>query len=200
MAAQIASAVRWLTLVCAVCAPLIAGGCAQFVSRRATMGTTNPLLVLTANDEFVWESVVDVLHEYLFEIADENRLSRVIETEYKVGSGILEPWHQDSVGLESRLESSVQSIRRKVFVRILPSDDARGYLVSVEVRKEIEDLPGLAANSSGGATFRDERPLNRDLNEVVGQTRPSRWIVKGRDLDLEQALLSEIRASLNGER
>ena len=36
-----------------------------------------------------------------FEIARENKLDGVIETQYKTGAGILEPWHPDTVGLSS---------------------------------------------------------------------------------------------------
>jgi hypothetical protein len=61
------------------------------------------------------------------------------------------------------------------------------------VDKEIEDVPGLAANYEGGATFSESQPLNRDLSQVVGQTGPSRWIPVGRDPLLEQKILAEIR-------
>ncbi|MCA9074795.1 MAG: hypothetical protein KDA93_07170 [Planctomycetaceae bacterium] len=153
----------------------------------------NPLPVAANNDEILWERTVDVLHEFHFEIARENRFSRVIETEYRTGSGLLEPWHQDSVGLENRLESSLQSVRRKVLVRVLPSEQGLGYLVSVEAFQEKEDLPGVAANSPGGATFQESKPLQRDLNLVVGQSSPSGWIGMGRDVALEQSILQSLQ-------
>ncbi len=68
-------------------------------------------------------------------------------------------------------------------------------MVNVRVDKEIEDVPGLAANYEGGATFADNDPLNRDLNQVVGQSSPSRWIPLGRDPLLERKLLAEIQGS-----
>ena len=64
--------------------------------------------------------------------------------------------------------------------------------IEVQVFKELEDLPGLAANSPGGATFQESTPLQRDLKLVVGQSTPSVWIPKGRDPALEQAILSRI--------
>src|SRR5262249_19145353 len=128
-----------------------------------------------------------------FPIARENRQSRVIETQYLVGAGVFEPWHYDSVGADNRLESTFQSIRRRVLVNVIPDDQGRGYIVSVEAFKEQEDLPGLAANSAGGATFNENQALNRDLNPVVGQSAPSGWIPVGRDLPLENAILARLQ-------
>jgi len=155
----------------------------------------NPMLVSATNYEILWERTVDVLHDFHFEIASENRFSRVIETDYRTGSGLLEPWHQDSVGYENRLESTLQSVRRKVFVRLTPDESGQGYAVSVEAYKEFEDLPGVAANSPGGATFQESTPLQRDLNLVVGQSAPSGWIPSGRDLALEQQILKSLQVA-----
>ncbi|WP_437204555.1 hypothetical protein [Planctomicrobium sp. SH664] len=155
---------------------------------------SNPLLVSTSNEEIVWERAIDVLHDFNFEIAVENRLGRVIETVPKTGASLLEPWHWDSVGCENRLESTLQSIRRIVQVSLQPNDQYNGYLVSVTAYKEVEDLPGIAGNSRGGATFSESTPLERDLDAVVGQTTPSTWVPLGRDPDLEQAILQRLRA------
>jgi len=65
--------------------------------------------------------------------------------------------------------------------------------VSVAVYKELEDLPGVAANSAGAATFSESTPLDRDLNPVVGQSTPSIWIPVGRDPELEQSLLQRLK-------
>jgi hypothetical protein len=157
----------------------------------------NPIGVGAANDDVLWERTVDVLHDYQFQIVREDRLARVIETEYKVGSGCLEPWHHDSVGPYNRLESTLQSIRRRVRITLMPGNGG-GYAVSVEAFKEREDLPGIAANSAGGATFSESTPFTRDLAPVVGQSSESRWIPVGRDLDLEQAILASLRAAYTG--
>ena len=149
----------------------------------------NPVFVRANNPEEAWERTVDVVHDYLFEIERENKLGGVIETRYKTGAGMLEPWHPDSVGAVNRWQSSFQSIRRKTYVRFTPAPG--GYLVGVEAIKEIEDVP-RAANFAGGATFLDNSALQRDLNPVVGQATPSGWISQGRDPALEQAMLRSI--------
>ncbi|SFI18737.1 hypothetical protein SAMN05421753_106196 [Planctomicrobium piriforme] len=186
-------AIRSLTIgvFCCLLGCLHPGG-SQFGT--AQVPVTNPLLVASQNEELVWERAVDVLHDFQFEIARENRLGRVIETVPKVGSGLTEPWQHDSVGFDNRLESSLQSIRRIVLISLQPDDRGQGYLVSVEAQKEVEDLPGIAGNSPGAATFSESTPLIRDLNPVVGQSSPSRWIPLGRDLALEQAMLNRLRA------
>lgn len=155
---------------------------------NVTVGT--PIFVPGTNQEAVWERTIDVLHDYRFAIARENKLDGVVETEYQVGAGLLEPWHADSVGLDNRLESTLQSIRRRAFVTITPTQG--GFLISVEAHKELEDLAGQAANSPGGATFQESTPLQRDLNLVVGQSTPSGWIPLGRDIPLEQDMLSRL--------
>jgi hypothetical protein len=66
--------------------------------------------------------------------------------------------------------------------------------VNVVARKEIEDLPGVAGNSPGAATFSESTPMERNLNPVVGQSTPSVWIPVGRDPTLEQAILARLRA------
>ena len=159
---------------------------------------SNGFFVPATNHEAVWERIVDVLHDYRFEIARENKLDGFIETEYKTGSSVMEPWHIETVGLENRLESTFQSIRRKVFVRLTrPVDASAGFQVSVEAFKELEDLEGVAANSPGGATFQENSPLQRDLNVVVGQSTPSGWIAVGRDFVLERALAQRLQVALS---
>ncbi len=181
-----------LPLVLLTC--LWGSGCAMY----RPVVAANPIFVAANNEDVVWERTVDVVHEY-FDIARENRMVGSqpgrIETKYKVGAGLLEPWHRDSHGLESRLESSMQSIRRKAFVDVTPTEG--GYLIGVEVFKEIEDLPGVANNTAGGSTFQQGNPLRRDLDLVVDETAPAGWIVKGRDDQLEQELSRRLQVAFS---
>ena len=176
------------TIACFTISLLIGAiGCAMW--RPASPPVGNPIVVRANDGEFVWERTVDVVHAYLFEIERENRLDGVIETRYKTGASYLEPWHPDSPGARNRLESTLQSIRRKAYISVTPVDG--GFLVGVEAIKELEDV-SRAANSPGAATFLDNNPLQRDLNVVVGQATPSGWIPRGRDAELEQAMLQSI--------
>jgi hypothetical protein len=163
------------------------GGCASLPSRQVAV--SNPIFVRANNHEEAWERTVDVVHDYLFEIERENKLGGVLETRYKTGANVLEPWHGDSVGARNRAESTLQSIRSKAFLSVTPVEG--GFMVGVEAHKELEDVVA-AANAIGPATFLDNSPLQRDLNPVVGQAAPSGWISKGRDADLEQSMLNSI--------
>jgi hypothetical protein len=139
-----------------------------------------------------------VVHDY-FDVARENRMigtqPGVIETRYRIGASLLEPWHRDSHGLENRLESSLQAIRRKAIISMTAAQG--GYLVGVEVFKEIEDLPGVANNTAGGATFSQTSPVRRDLDLVTGQSSPSGWIALGRDEILENEMLYQVQRAFS---
>ena len=146
-----------------------------------------------------WEVCVDVLHEYGFRIpaGGENKLEYVIETEPMIGSGVLEPWFGDSIGPRNRLESTLQSIRRRVYVRV-QRHEASGLLIGVEAIKEKEDVAGAVANSPGGASLQEYDNGDRDLDQVIGQSGPSLWYPVGRDFALEQNLLRSLQEALGG--
>lgn len=158
------------------------------------MAAGNPIFVPVGNEDAVWERTVDVVHDY-FDIARENRMvgtqPGMIETRYKVGASLLEPWHRDSYGMRNRTESTLQSIRRRAMISVTPAQG--GYFIGVEVMKEIEDLPGVANNTAGGATFSQSNPLRRDLDLVVGQSSPSGWVILGRDDVLEAEMLRQMQ-------
>src|SRR5262249_36602087 len=136
---------------------LCASGSGCAMGRPVIAG--NPIFVPAQNEDVAWERTVDIVHDY-FDIGRENRVlgsqPGIIETRYRIGASVLEPWHHDSHGLNNRVESTLQSIRRKAIISLTPADG--GYLLSVEVFKEIEDLPGIANNTAGGATFHQAAP------------------------------------------
>ena len=189
-------------LVQAVCAAPCLGLCVSIfisagcLSSPPKVPVTGGSAVQISDDQrdSVWERAVVVLNRNHFQVARESKLEGIIETDYRGGSSLLEPWHPDSVGFQNRLESTLQSIRRRVTIN-LQSSGAGIMTVAVRVDKEIEDLPGLAANYEGGATFSENQPLNRDLDQVVGQSGPSRWLPVGRDPLLERKILSEIQGA-----
>ena len=113
------------------------------------------------------------------------------------GATVLEPHRHDSVGWFNRWESTFQSIRRRAIVRVIP--DPNGYLVEVVVLKELEDLPKPEKGTVGPSTFGSELTMPSQRLEEVVRTHPSpRWIPMGRDPALEQRMLSDIPARLNG--
>ena len=164
----------------------VLSGCAT----TSQMPAGGQVFVRGQNDEQVWEKTVDVVHDY-FSIERENHFDNVIETKYKVGASLLEPWQHDTVGFENRLESTLQSIRRKAFVHITPTGD--GHLISVQVFREREDIPDPNQISPGGATFRQYIPLQRQLEIDSTDIARDRWIPLGRDPSLEQEMLQSLQ-------
>ncbi|MBM79767.1 MAG: hypothetical protein CMJ78_04135 [Planctomycetaceae bacterium] len=163
-------------------------GCAALPTLKAPVSAANPLFVPGTNQEAIWERTIDVLHSFNFEIARENRLDGEIETQYKIGASLIEPWQHDSVGFENRLESTLQSVRRRCFVHIRPVDG--GFLVGVEVFKELEDIPRSPA-SARGDNFRESSPVARNV-EPTRLPEKTSWLNLGRDPLLEQSVLATL--------
>lgn len=169
-------------------------GCLSGPLANAPVAGPNAIQLPANSYNMTWERAVAVLNDLHFTIARESKQEGVIETQYRAGSNLVEPWHHDSIGYANRLESTLHSIRRRAFVTF-QSVSPETVMVSVRVDKEIEDLPGLAANYEGGATFSESQPLERDLDQVVGQSGPSRWIFRGHDRALESEIMRRIRFS-----
>lgn len=159
----------------------------------------NPLLVPAADHEYVWDTVADVVDDY-FRIKEEQPVRLVgqvmtegrLETFPEVGSTVFEPWRRDSVGRRARIESTLQSIRRRATVRVVP--DKQGYLIDVAVYKELENVEHPDHATAGQATFRNDASLTRVVDSLGEQDTNQGWIPRGRDPALEQRILSEILA------
>ena len=163
-------------------------------------GSHNPLVVPVADREFVWNQIIDEMDDY-FKIKREQRVHVVgnvltegsIETFPTTGSTILEPWRKDSVSGFERWHSTLQSIRRHAQVRVIPVQV--GYQIELAVFKELEDLVQPERATVGSMTLRhDNSPARTDEH---GQRLPAGtlgWIPLGRDIALEQRILSNIRA------
>ena len=164
------------------------------------MIVSNPVFVPANSQYAAWERAVDTLHDFHFPISRENRMDGVIETDYRVGANVIELWHADSVGLSNRMESTLQSIRRKVKLDLTPVEG--GYLVGVEAYKEHEDLKGIAESSTGASTFRKNSPLERNLtvvgcprwHVVVGEVRGDLADVAGRDVQHPDVVVACVAA------
>ena len=171
-------------------------------AETATPRLANPLKVPVSNHDFAWDQIVDVVSGY-FPIASEKRVQILpelwtegrIETPYQSAATLFEPQRKDSVGQFNLWQSTMQTIRRRAVVRVVPEAD--GYQVSVEVYRELEELPQPEHATAGASSFRNYNSLSssRLLGVNAKQTSPF-WIPLGRDTPLEQRLLSEIQARL----
>jgi hypothetical protein len=168
----------------------------QFNPFRPEIVVANPLVIPSNDFNAVWKTTLEVTDEY-FDIALEDSLARRIETEPRVGATLLEPWYGDSADMHSRLEATLQTIRRFAIIRVEPTGTGNGYAVRVEVFKELEDLAKPDRQTSGRATFTSDFPVNR-AREIVGPLPlASGWIPRGRDTRLEQKILERVKARLS---
>jgi hypothetical protein len=154
----------------------------------------NPLVVPASDFETVWNKTVAIVDKY-FDIESENRLSRTIRTQPQMGATMFEPWALDSATFQDRFEASLQTIRRWAVIHVDPAPTG-GFLVKVEVYKFLEDMGKPDKQAAGRAVFNYDFPVNR-TREIIGPVpAPLGWILRGRDLDLEQAILAGVRDAL----
>jgi hypothetical protein len=154
----------------------------------------NPLPVPAGDFEVVWKKTVAEVNKH-FPLASENRLARTIRSDSLMTGALIEPWTQDAVTFRDRLEATLQTIRKFAVVHIDPAPTG-GYMVRVEVFKELEDMTKPASQPAGRAAYYNDFPVNR-TREVVGTVpTPLGWIPMGRDTNLEQCILAEIRDAL----
>jgi len=179
---------------------------------------TNPLHVPVADRDLAWEQIIAVIEEY-FKVEHEERVRLAgdiltegrIDTYPQTGATLMEPWRGDSVTYYDKLESTLQSIRRLAYVRVIP--DQTGFLIDLSVFKELENLPQPMRSSAGSAAFQKDVTLDRSSEPLPNLTQPpatavrpgtpavagpppSTWIRLGRDPHLEQVILAKIQARM----
>lgn len=164
---------------------------------------SNPAFVITANPNLLWEDVVDVLDDY-FRIEREDRIRLVgdiytegqIDTVPESSATWFEPWRHDTPNSYERTEATLQTVRRRAIVRVIP--EAEGFLVDVAVYKELEDLAQPEHATSGAATFRYDSALRKYTEPVGGEPFTAGWISIGRDFALEQEILNDLLSRCGG--
>lgn len=161
----------------------------------------NPVFVPAVQRDFLWDQVVDAVDDY-FKIEVEERVREYegvvvegrIDTFPVVGSTALEPWRGDSTPGYERLQATLQSVRRHAHVRVIPASG--GYLVDVQVMKELEDRDRPDNSTIGQAIQRHDTSLERIPTGVSRGPVTLGWISLGRDASLEQELLRSIQARI----
>jgi hypothetical protein len=162
----------------------------------------NPLFIPAGDRELLWNQTVDAVDDY-FRIEREERVRLIggvltegrIDTFPITGSTIFEPWRRDSTPGYEKLHATLQSIRRRATLRVIPTQG--GYLIEVAVQKELEDLDKPEHATAGGATLRHDGSLVRQEGSSGRFSTTLGWIPLGRDLTLEQRILADLRARLD---
>ncbi len=189
---------------------LIAVGCGcragaplGLVGAAPALAVGNPIYIAGGDREFVYEQVVDAIDDY-FKIQSERRMQLVgnivtpgrVDTFPVIGATVLEPWRADfGLGPET-LHNTLQTIRRFAIVEMIP--DGGGYLISVNVMKEMEDVSQPDSSTVGGATLRHDGTLVRTKEKLRQPPVTLGWIPLGRDTLLEERILLDIQSRLTG--
>jgi len=184
-------------------------GCARFrmptgpdLGLGAPPAIENPMFVPALEREFLWTQAVDAVDDY-FRIEREERVRLIggvltegrIDTFPITGSTVFEPWRRDSTPGYEKIHATLQSIRRRGTIRIIPTEG--GYLLDVAVQKELEDLDKPEHATAGGATLRHDGSIVRQEGASGRYSVTLGWIPLGRDVTLEQRILADLRARLD---
>jgi hypothetical protein len=163
----------------------------------------NPIFIPGTDFQRLWETVVDVVDDH-FRIEREEPVRLVgnvltegrLDTFPEVSSTILEPWRRDSTTSYDKIESTLQSMRRRAQVRVMPSEG--GFWVQMAVYKELEDMVQPELATAGRATFPTQSTQVRIVSTVEAQEMHQGWIRKGRDPNLEQLMICQLQSRLSG--
>lgn len=193
----------------------------------------NPVVLAPLDETVVWKQVVDSVDDY-FRIAREQPLASVegvvvegqLETAYRVGASVFEPWRKDSTSGFEKLQSTLQSIRRRAIVTVRPQLDGvldpygsmatplpgqaqgitpgsianlNGYLIEVIVQKDLEDTDQsqFAIGTTATATRHDGTVIRQEDRLNGLDAGTLGWISLGRDTLLEQRILQDILGRLS---
>lgn len=157
----------------------------------------NPLELPAADDDFVWSQVIDAVDDY-FHVAREQPVQNSqgivldgrVETSYRIGASLLEPWRKDSTSGFERLQSTLQSIRRRAIVTVRPG--INGYILEVIVQKDLEDTDRSQYATEAASAIRHDGTVVRREDGFDDSPQTLGWIPLGRDSSLEQVILQDI--------
>ena len=160
-------------------------------------GYANPVFIPVADPQCAWETIVGVVSTY-FRVEREEPVRMIgntltegsITTFPEVSPTIFEPWRHDTVDPEQRIENTLQSMRRRAVVRVIPAQG--GHWVDVAVFKELEDVVKPEHATAGAATLRYDSTLTRVENPIAGEQITLHWIPRGRDASMEQYLIGDL--------
>jgi hypothetical protein len=189
------------TAVLACCA---LSGCA---SPAFVIPQPNPAFVPIADSERLWNTLVDVVDDS-YTIDREERVRLVydpqagqntltegrIDTHFELSAGWLEPWRNDTVTFYDKLESTLQSMRRKAEIHVVAVSG--GFTVEVNVFKDLEDVPRPLYSTAAAGTLRYDTSQRHTKTIVTEQPVVTGWIPQGHDPAAEQFIINQLMSRL----
>ncbi len=173
-------------------------GCAAPVAQ-----IDNPIPVHADEYDRVFDAAVEVLRDYRFVIARQDRRFGIITTQPLTAASFLEPWHADSLTTNQRAENTFNHQRRTVTVRIQPNTAAattpsaiepdKRYTLRVECLLHRRTHPPRMLNTAAltSTRFRQRGSGIRTLQTERGDEQ-SLWVPVGNDPELAQQFVHEI--------
>lgn len=180
---------------CETFGPLMRDGPALIPAGSLVEADQNPVFVPPLSYGQLFETVIRVLSDYDFEIAESNRYDGRIETIPRTAPGLEFLIRPGSPDLYDRLLETFQSYRHRISVVIQPAAN-RGYFVEIIARKELEDLATPVRSTIGAAAFRTQNNVDRQFEVIDPAFFDSKWIYRGRDVPLEQELIRRLKRLL----
>ncbi|HEV3204041.1 MAG TPA: hypothetical protein VGY77_06650, partial [Gemmataceae bacterium] len=164
-----------------------------FLRFDPTIAVENPVFIPQGPASYgvVFEKVLSVVGDY-FEIRYSHRYDAQIRTFPRISPGLEQFWKPGSPDFGQRLEATLQTIRHRAEIDIEAAQDG-GFFVSVVVYKELEDLSRPIRATAGAASFRSDNTVDRQFEVIDPAIFESNWIPLGRDTELEQAILQQIK-------
>jgi hypothetical protein len=167
------------------------------VPEQVAPALANPVFIPIADNQCAWEQVVDVVNDY-FRIEREEPVRAAgnmvteghITTMAEVSPTIFEPWRRDTGDPPQRMENTLQSMRRRAIVRVVPTQG--GHWVEFTVYKELENVIHPEHATAGAATFRYDSTLTRVVDPIGEHPITKNWIPQGRDASLEQSMIRDL--------
>ncbi len=158
---------------------------------------SNPAHIGNVDPDFLWRQLVDTVDDH-FRIDTEqpvrrdnmNWLEGSLTTYPEVSGTSFEPWRRDTARGFERLQSTIQTIRRKAIVKVMP--ETTGYVVDIQVVKEQEDVDQSQFATAGAATQRHDGTIVRNENQLRQLPVTLGWYEIGRDRDLERRMMENL--------
>jgi hypothetical protein len=175
--------------------------CPPAIPGSVATGPSNAIFVPAMDRETLWNNLVDMTDDY-FRIDREQRVHQVgdffsegaIETQPLIGATAFDPLRRDAANAYERAHGTLQTIRRRATIKVIPQDT--GSLVEISVLKEQEDLARPMRSTAGAATFRNDGSIERRLDDQPGGLARLNWYPIGRDIALEQTMLDDLQDRL----
>jgi hypothetical protein len=182
-------------LLLAGCAtgPLLESPVSVGVPVQQVEAEPNPLYVPQGPMSYrkVVEHCLNVLNSFQFEISQVNEFQGYIETMPRTAPGVLLFLKPGNPDFYERVLATFQSYRHRATINIQPAQTG-GFYITVTVYKELEDLP-RPTRATSGAIFRVDNNVARQYSVIDPTIYESNWIPKGRDMEIEQILLQQIK-------